>query len=563
MGKRKGDEGDKKEKENPAMPASREIRKRLATVAAQVGVDAQDPTLVPRVQIDQPIGSVVGPTLGQLLFRCGFFAQGDRVVRVDELTGKVDRMTPDKFGAAIEDFVETTVWKYGNQVPTTMCEAVAKRVLGARQFIDTLWQLKGVHPVRMPVYRRATKTVELLEPGYDEETGIYTCDGVPFKKDLTVEQAKDVFRAYLKDYPFAYMDQGFFKNRSVAVQVALMLGTFCRGFFEPGDLRPMGFYNGNQPGTGKGTLAMMCLTAVFGLPKMGRKPRNDDEFEKRLDTAAMSFDPYLILDDIGGGLFSNALNAFITEPVHSGRIFGTQDGYTAANVTQVFTTGNAVKTTRDIERRSMIVELHLAGEIEGRNFSRLITPKVLATEAVRSEMLAAMWALVRNWGVGGCQLVTNVRPGFEEWTGIMGSIVRAGGFADPLAIPELIMGGDEEGAAWRQFLARLAGEFIDDDDETRNFSTTECLEAAKKWEEEEGSGFSLDDLIGSAKDEKKAFGQRITKWRGRELIDTRGRLVKFGKLRQTAKRVYPCEVISNPKKKTPVPAEEEGGHTEA
>lgn len=544
------------------MPASAEMRRRLGTLASQVGVEAGDATLVPRVEIDKPIGSVVGPTLGRLLFRCGFFAQGDRVVRVDELSGKVERMTPDKFGAAIEDFVETTVWKYGNQVPTTMCEAVAKRVLGARQFVDTLWQLKGVHPVRMPVYRRDSGTVELLEPGYDEETGIYTCDGVPFKKDLSVDEAKGIFKAYLKDYPFAYLEQGFFGNRSVAVQVALMVGTFCRGFFEAGDVRPMGFYNGNQPGTGKGTLAMMCLTPVFGLPMMGRKPRNDDEFEKRLDTAAMGFDPYLILDDIGGGLFSNALNSFVTEPIHSGRIFGTQEKFTAENVTQIFATGNAVKTTRDIERRSLIVELHLAGEIEGRKFDKLLTPKVLATERVRSEMLAALWALVRNWGEGGCQRVTNVKPSFEEWTGIVGAIVRAGGFADPLAIPELIMGGDEEGAAWRQFLARLAGEFIDDDDEPRNFTTTECLEAAKKWEAEEGSGFSLDDLIGAAKDEKKAFGQRITKWRGRDLIDTRGRLVKFGKLRQSTKRVYPCEVLSNPKKKGAASADE-GGHAEA
>lgn len=535
--------------------AAAEIRERMKPVAESMGIRLpsgadgdDDARIAPQVNLNWPVGRRLARELGQLICRCGIFVMGDRIVTVDEITGKVRTMSSRRFGSWIEQWVDTVKFgRDGGMHSTTMGDQLARQVLESDQFVNSLWKLKGVHPVRMPVFRNEGKRVELLKHGYDEESQIYTARGPAFREDMTIEEAKLVFFNLLKDYPFADLAKdksNFFENRSVAVQVALMVGTFCRGLFEPGVLRPMGIMIGNQPGTGKGMLAQMVLAPVFGMPHLGRKPRNDDEFEKQLDTCALAFAPYLVLDDIGGGLFSNALNAFITNPVHSGRKMGGQEGFEAENVTQVVATGNQIKTTRDLERRSLIVELHLAGEVEGRSFDQVITPQYLARAEVRAELLAAMWAIVREWSEAGCNRVMNVKPSFEGWTSAVAAIVRCGYFADPLVKPDLGLGGDEEGAAWRGFLGRLAGECIMPGETDRSFTVAAMLEKAREWEEDEHSGFSMDDLVGSARDQNKAFGRRISKWKGREIKDTQGRLVEFGKLRQGKARLYPCTILS-------------------
>lgn len=534
--------------------AAEALRERLAPAAAGMGGRLPlgdgdvDGRIVPQVNLNWPVGRRLARELGLLISNCGIFRQGDRVVTVDEVSGKVQLMTSRRFGSWVEQWVETyKLDRFGEERPMTMGDALAKQVLEADQFLWTLQELKGVHPVRMPVLRDGGKSVELLKPGYDAETGIFTCEGLRYDSEMSLEDGFEVFRDLLKGYPFAELGRdggGFEENRSVAVMMALALGNFCRGFFPPGVIRPMGLFIGNQPGTGKGTLAMMALAPVFGLPSFGRKPKNDEEFEKRLDTVALAMAPYLVLDDIGGGLFSNALNAFITEPMHSGRRMGGQEAYEAPSVTQVFATGNQIKTTRDLERRSLIVELHLAGEVEGRQFDRLIDPIYLSREDVRSRMLGAMWAMVRSWNDRGCPLVGNVKPSFEKWTSVIGAIVRGAGFGDPLIKPELGSGGDESSLAWKEFLGMLAGECIMPGEGSRDFTVAEMLEKAREWQEEPQTGFSLDDLVGSAKDQNKAFGRRIQEWKGREIVDTQGRLVEFGNRRQAKRRIYPCTVLS-------------------
>ena len=531
------------------------LRERLAPVAASMGARVPMPEgessgarIAPKVNLSWSIGRRMGRELGQLVSNCGIFRMGERIVTVDDLTGRVQTMTSRRLGSWLEQWVETVKMdRYGEERPTTMGEQLAKQVLESDQFRYALKELQGVHPVRMPVLRDGGKRPELLKPGYDEATGIFTCHSVPYDTGMDIEEARGVFFELLKSYPFADLGgdgRGFWNNRSVAVQAVMMLGNFCRGFFPRGVLRPMALIIGNQPGTGKGTLAQMQLAPVWWMPHLGRKPKDDAEFEKRLDTAALVFAPYLILDDIGGGLFSNALNAWLTEPVHSGRLFKTQEEFEAANVTQVIATGNQIKLTRDLDRRSLIVELHLAGEVEGRNFDKVIDPLYLASHSTRARILSAMWSMVRHWGeVGGCVRADNVKPSFEAWSSVMGGLTRAAGFADPLEKPDLGVGGDEETSVWKEFLARLAGEGIMPGEGSRDFTVAQMLDQAKAWEAEENSSFSLDDLVGNAKDQNKAFGKAITKWKGREIVDTVGRKIQFGKYREGRRRVYSCEVI--------------------
>lgn len=531
--------------------AAEELRQRLAPMAAQVGADvgAEEARIAPQVNLGWSIGKRLGRELAQLTTNCGIYLQGDRVVTINEDPGTSVAMTSRRFGSWLEKHIDTVkADRYGELRPTTMGNELAKQVLEADQFLEALRPLRAVHPVRMPVMRETGKP-ELLKPGYDEESGIYTCRGVDFPLDVTIEEARKIFFHELKGFGWADIGpegRGFYRNRSVAVQVAFMLGNFCRGFFEDGILRPMSLIIANQPGSGKGVLAMLQLCAIYGLVKVARKPKDDAEFDKRLDTTARGLSPYLLLDDIGGGLFSNALNAFITEPVHTLRGMNTQEELAAPNVTQLIATGNGIKLTRDLDRRSLIVELHEAGDINAKRYDHIIDPWYLARPEVRSRLLGAMWAMVREWSQANCWQADRGRPSFEVWTRMIAGMTRQAGFADPLEEPQLSAGGDEETDAWKQFLARVAGEEILPGEDARMFTVRELLEIGKRWESAEGATFALDDLVGHAKDASKAFGNGMKKWRAREITDTRGRTIRFGKRREANARGYTCEVLHDP-----------------
>lgn len=531
--------------------AAEELRQRLAPTAAQVGADlgTEEARIAPQVNLGWSIGKRLGRELAQLTTQCGIFLQGDRVVTVNEDPGASVAMTSRRFGSWLEKHIDTVkADRYGELRPTTMGNELAKQVLEADQFLEALRPLRAVHPVRMPVMRETGKP-ELLKPGYDEESGIYTCRGVDFPLDVTIEEARKIFFHELKGFGWADIGpegRGFYRNRSVAVQVAFMLGNFCRGFFEDGILRPMSLIIANQPGSGKGVLAQLQLSAIYGLVKVARKPKDDAEFDKRLDTTARGLSPYLLLDDIGGGLFSNALNAFITEPVHTLRGMNTQEELSAPNVTQIIATGNGIKLTRDLDRRSLIVELHEAGDINAKRYDHIIDPWYLARPEVRSRLLGAMWAMVREWSQANCWQADRGRPSFEVWTRMIAGMTRQAGFADPLEEPQLSAGGDEETDAWKQFLARVAGEEILPGEDARMFTVRELLEIGKRWESADGGTFALDDLVGHAKDASKAFGNGMKKWRAREITDTRGRTIRFGKRREANARGYTCEVLHDP-----------------
>lgn len=531
--------------------AAEELRQRLAPLAAQVGADTgtEEARIAPQVNLGWSVGKRLGRELAQLTTNCGIYLQGDRVVEIDERSGGSLTMRTRRFGPWLEQHVDTVkADRYGELRPTTMGNEQAKQVLESPQFLESLRPLRAVNPVRMPVLRESGKP-ELLKPGYDVESGVYTCRGLDYPLDVSIEEARKIFFHELKGFGWADIGpdgRGFYRNRSVAVQVAFMLANFCRGFFDEGILRPMSLLIANQAGSGKGVLAMMQLSAIYGLVKVARKPKDDAEFDKRLDTTARGLSPYLLLDDIGGGLFSNALNAFITEPVHTLRGMNTQEELSAPNVTQIIATGNGIKLTRDLDRRSLIVELHEAGDINAKRYDHIIDPWYLARPEVRSRLLGAMWAMVREWAKGGCWKADRGRPSFEIWTQAIAGMTRQAGFADPLEEPQLTAGGDEETDAWKQFLARVAGEEILPGEVARMFSVRELLEIGKRWETQEGASFALDDLVGHAKDASKAFGNGMKRWRAREITDTQGRTIRFGTRREANQRGYTCEVLHDP-----------------
>ena len=518
-------------KKTKATGKGKAMLKVLQPVAASLGVEIETDRIAPQVDITKPI-SHVARTLGQVLRPVPIFIQGEFIVTVDESTGDTKPMRADRFCSWVEEFVAIVKPKEDGTRATSMNADMAAKVLVSDQFRAGLRDLSAVHSVRLPVWNEHNKSVRLLDAGYDERTQVFTVDSLPYPLDMKPEAAVAFFLDIFKGYPWS--DEGRLQSRrSLAVHLAAMMGNFVRLLFSEGTQKPVIVYNGNQPGTGKSTLARMSLSPVYGVPEDKALPKSEDELRKELDAFAMARRTYMFLDDVGGHLRSHLLNRFITSPMHTGRKMGTGELFTAPNVTQVFITGNGLTLSPDLARRCLIVDLFCAVEARCRKFERIITDAWLSREDTRAQFLAAMWSLVRYWQQCGCNRHDHLLESFEEWSAIVGGIVVEAGFCDPIkAAPELAM--DEQGEAFKRLFCSLAVS-VKAGTET-SFSVQDCREKAESldiWE----------TLIAGAKDELKTFGARLKKYRGRQWSDEHGRRFEFGRRETSRGSVYPVRVF--------------------
>ena len=508
------------------------LLKVLQPIAEELGAEIETDRIAPQVDISKTI-SHVARTLGQVLHRVNLYRQGEFLVSVDDLTGETKVMKAERFCSWVEDFVVIVKPRDEGMKATSLSADLAAKIMASDQFRAGLRDLKAVHTVRLPVWDEYGKSVRLLEAGYDDRTQVFTVDSLPYPLDMAPKAAVDFILDVFKGYPFS--DEGRLINkRSAAVQLAAMVGNFVRLLFDEGTQKPVIVYNGNQPGTGKSTLARMALSAVFGVPEDKGLPKSEDELRKELDAFAMARRPYLFLDDVGGHLRSHLLNRFITSPMHTGRKMGTGDLFTVPNVTQVFITGNGLTLSPDLARRCLIVDLFCAVEARGRKFERIITDAWLVRPEVRSQFLAALWTLVSYWQENGCPRSERLLDSFEEWSGIVGGIVVESGFYDPIApAPELAM--DEQGEAFKRLFCALAADLTHDTETT--FTVADCREKAEElnlWE----------TLVSGGKDELKTFGARLKKYRGRQWVDEHGRRFEFGRRETSRGSVYPVRVFA-------------------
>jgi hypothetical protein len=512
------------------------IRRNFRAVAAATGTPAPDasPSL-PTVDLNATLAPMASQ-LGMILHGAGLFRNALGLVTVDENTGALELMTPERFCSWVE--YHAAFVKYSKA--ESIGKDLAGKLLAADQLRVHLRELKGVYPVRLPAWHGEgmTRTVRIAPAGHDTATGIFTLDGVPYDEDIAPEDALkfllDTFRHFGWE---AEGEPNFAKRRSFAVMLAAMLGTYCHGLFPEGTAKPFVIYNANQSGAGKSLLARVTLCPVHGWVPEGGKPESEAELEKVLDSAALARKPFLLLDDVDN-LRSQALNRFLTSPVHEFRRMHSQALMSVPKVTAVYATGNSLNVTKDLDRRALVVDLFEAREATGKTIpkGKEITNEWLALPETRARFLAALWMFVRAWRDGGMPVGPGRKPSFERWAAVIGGmLVNASPlFADPFGKRNVFGGGDESTRALERVLAIVAGRYNSEDEPCP--TTDEILEVAKAE--------NLMESITTAKDEKKSLGNRLKPLRDREFIDTRGRLFRFGKRDISVGACYPIRYLS-------------------
>jgi hypothetical protein len=157
----------------------------------------------------------------------------------------------------------------------------------------------------------------------------------------------------------------------------------------------------------------------------------------------------LFLDNIKDRrLSSAALEAFLSSPEWKDRLLGKNENFVGPNLATVFATMNGGTISSDMRRRSLFVELHLAEErAEDRLWIRpLSNPKLLE---LRPRILAACWALIKNWAAKGRPQPSRSHSAFPEWACVVGGAVEAAGFCCPLDPGEVGAAADEDTESMR------------------------------------------------------------------------------------------------------------------
>lgn len=503
-----GDEGD--------------FRAALTLVAAAVGEPAPgEGRALPSISKDSDFRGMFH-LVGQTLRNAPLFRRGEDLVTVSS-TGEEAPMTADRFRSWHQQFFtfHSTTPKGGRRTEN-LAKDLAVPLLAADIFRDELRELRTVANIRLPVWRGSSeeKTIALLPEGYDPGSKTFTVPTLDFETDWPLEDSLLWLESTFGGFPF-YESGDLFARRSFAAHVAAMLGVFISNLLPENATRPMVVANGNQPGLGKTLLIHAALSPVHGPVEDDSKPKEESELRSLLGAAALAGAPYIVLDDVGS-LHSHDLNKFITSPIHSPRVLGKSLRVRCPNRTQIFATGNGLNLTSDLDRRALVVDLFCPEDAMKRDIRDPLTNSQVFGDEYRRAALGALWALVRHWNEAGRPICREARkPSFESYASLVGSIVVAGGFANPFGPRECTSGGDEAGRALERVIAKLAGEAIFGE----SANADQILAALREDD-------TLDLVCAGAKNDigqRQTVGHKLRKLRGRTLTDSKGRRFEFGR----------------------------------
>ncbi len=396
----------------------------------------------------------------------GVFRRDVHVVLVNEVMQRLDFMDGhmvQNWGDDVVDCFKVRAQKgpddtinYTEAVRSMPVDVARGLLAGVRVNPDLIAGVDKMNYAPMPILRR-NGDVELLRPGYDIDAKTFTFDaGFRLDEELTAHDAVIWLRTFFRQFPFG--DGIDSPERSLSVQIACMLTLFAGGLLSPGSSRPMFIFNANAQRSGKSLLSKVALLSVFGNADSSSWSENKEEFRKALETSANSAVPYIFFDNVRMHMANADLERFVTSPSVTCRVMGKNtELITVANVATVLITANQATASTDIAERSLFVNLFVnEADPQARKIQNPIKEPDLKTPENRRQMLSALWAIVKHWVADGKPLNRETRlVGFEEWSEVIGGIVRYAGFADPLARPNIAGVGDTAGQRMKDLVTKL------------------------------------------------------------------------------------------------------------
>ena len=408
----------------------------------------------PKVELpcDGRLLSQFAAEIGGHLKTCGLYERGGLAFIVNQQQNGLEVITPQMLRTLVENHLVCYRIRNAGEneisLDRTMSEGDAKGVLSAQQFLRRLPKLEKLASTRLPVMRADNK-IELLPEGYDSESLTLTIVQCEYDETLPLSEARNRIDDLLSEFCFAD------KGRSKAVAIAAKVTLFGIRLLPKGALRPVFIYLANAEGAGKTILAKCAISPVHGGVDTEGAPKDKTEIAKELLTAVMEGRSYTLLDNCKGHLDSAQLEAFVTSVRWKGRILGVSKSFCGENNVTVLITGNGCTVSPDIRRRSLFVELFMEQErAEDRKFKRILDDGEFLV--MRPRILAALWALVREWDAAGRPKPSRTHTAFPRWAEIIGGIVEFAGYGCLLKTAEIPSAADVDGADMRELVKLLA-----------------------------------------------------------------------------------------------------------
>ena len=385
-----------------------------------------------------------------------FFVKDGVIVVPNEAGNALEQVTGRDFRTAIERYV-TPYRRHGKNgdvgLYRTLNREDAESLLACRQLIEALPRITAINNARFPVMR-STGVVELLDEGYDHETGILTLPGGPKVEEYDGPLGAHGLRKLLEEFCFRNDD----RERSISVAIAAMLTLFNGHLLPKGAQRPGFLYSANSEGSGKSLLAKLAMIPRLGNAPTGCDPEDEQEIRKSIFAAAMAASPVLLLDNVKKHLSSGSLEACMTASVLQGRVLGQSRQIQVENQMTVIITGNGATISPDLRRRLLLVELFLReARPEDRSIKRPLDDARI--QEYRGEILSDLWAITRAWFNAGMPEPQRSHTSFPGWARIIGGILEYSGFASPCTQAKTAMSGDRDTEDMQKLVTAMAEKY--------------------------------------------------------------------------------------------------------
>ena len=290
-------------------------------------------------------------------------------------------------------------------------------------------ELRGV--INTPFLRGDGSLCET--PGYDAASKLlFNPDGQSFpavpkapSKDDASEALAYINKTLFEEFPFV-------GNVDRAVTLSGLLTAFDQRITAAA---PLHGFTAPSAGTGKSLLVDLISILLTGT----RAPviafgKNDEELEKRIETALIVGDAIISLDNVNRDLTSDVLSQALTQQQLKIRILGRNDRHGIVPATATFfATGNNLTVGGDLPRRTLLSRLDAGIERpELREFKRDVEDVAFAE---RGKLVAAVLTILRAWQVASAADKASVKAKplglFKRWSQRVRAPLLWLGCADP------------------------------------------------------------------------------------------------------------------------------------
>lgn len=402
------------------------------------------------------------------------FLHQDDVVTVDDETGELKPMKATKLRTWLVDDrkvmpVKTYEKDTGRPIKGGLTKDQAEILLSSEILLRKLPVITAVHRVRLPVLDEpaegGVRPLRLLRRGFDQATGIYTACSMPYAEDMDFDEAANYLYGLFRT--FAWRNE----SRDMAIHLAALLTMFCRGLYE--GKAPMFVYNANIQESGKTTLAWYVAWLIHG--SKATKPllqEQEARLQETLNSMALNGAAYTIFDNVDWGntpVQTELLDQWISNDEWDFRRLNTNTMVAPRLRGVTMMTGNGLRLSKDLDRRSLMVDLWnpLAGEErELPKGTVYLDGDFFKDPANRARGLAAVWAIVREWDKAGRpRKAGRVLGTFESWSRVIPSLVwfagdQAGGRVWDCMLPSTNEDiGDKDSREYRRLAEMAIAEF--------------------------------------------------------------------------------------------------------